>query len=146
MSARVKRSVTRRRHREVQSSGLLLTWDGEEGGKRRREGGRKSCRMGWSHGDLAGGGGIPSFTPHVLLYSRRPSKHISASPACLSQPSYPVALPFTFDICLVAVRCFEPGAPDLDLSRVSVWKRAHGKGVVTGCKTCELSDYAIQGD
>lgn len=100
MSARVKRSVTRRRHREVQSSGLLLTWDGEEGGKRRREGGRKSCRTGWSHRDLAGGGkgshpslhmscfipGVPpnifQRVPHVFhnhhILSRSPSHLISA--------------------------------------------------------------------
>lgn len=105
MSARVKRSVTRRRHREVQSSGLLLTWDGEEGGKRRREGGKAAGRAGVT--DIwRGGGGIPSFTPHVLLYSRRPSEHISASPARLSQTSYPVALPFTFDVYFVAVSLF----------------------------------------
>lgn len=59
----------------------------EEGG---REGGKAAGRAGVT--EIWQGGGIPSFTPHVLLYSRRPSKHISASPARLSQPSYPGAL------------------------------------------------------
>lgn len=40
-----------------------------EGGKGRkeREGGRDSYRIGYSNRDLAGGG-IPSFTPHVSLF------------------------------------------------------------------------------
>lgn len=98
----------------------------EEGG---REGGKAAGRARVT--EIWQGGRDP------ILYSTScfiPSKHISASPAHLSQPSYPVALPLTFDISFDAVHCFKP-------DNESIWKRAYWKGVETGGKTCKLSDY-----
>lgn len=118
MSARAKRSVTRRRHREVQSSGLLLTWDGEEGGKRRREGGREEKLQDGLESRRSGGGEegshpslhmscfIPGVPPNI--FQRVP--HVFHKHHILSRsPSHSMS-------ALLLYRCFE------------------------------LSDYAIQGD